>query len=99
MKRIIALGVFFALFTVAASAQRNDAGFKKKGMDRRYETGQLTRGEKFKLHKNDARYHKTKRHFKRDGRISPMEKRKLYKMKRHDRRETFRYRHNDRRRS
>ena len=96
MKKLLLLGTVFALFTVAASAQ--------KGRDFRpekpcFETHQLTRGERAKIHKNKMEYRHKERRFKRDGRMTHMEKRKLHKMKRHDRRMKHRFYHNDRKRS
>ncbi len=99
MKKILALGVFFALFTVAASAQRNETGLRdKQRIHRGFESGQLTRGERFKLHQNDRQYNRTERRFKHDGKLNRYEKKRLNKMKRHDRHQTFRYKHNRRHR-
>lgn len=99
MKKIIFLGTLFAFFTITASAQkeRNDVRENRR-IERGFETGNLTRAEKYRLHKNDQRYRHEKRRTMRDGRITQGEKRRLHKMKAHDRRETYRYRHNGRRR-
>lgn len=99
MKRIFAFAIAFTLFTVAASAQKNDAGFRDRQERRGVETGQLTRGEKFKLRQGDRKFDRTKRHFQRDGKMSRREQHKLHNMKRHHRHESFRYRHNRRHRS
>lgn len=96
MKKVILLGTIFALFTIAASAQKSRDFRPDK---HRFETGQLTRGERHKIHKNNADYKRTERKFKRDGRLSHMEKRKLNKMKRHDRYMKHRFYHNNRKRS
>ena len=93
MKKLLLLGTMFALFTVAASAQR---GKDVRPDKNRFETHQLTRGERFKIQKNRAEYNRHERKFKRDGRLSRMEKRKLYKMKRHDRHMKYRFHHNNR---
>jgi hypothetical protein len=98
MKKILVLGVVFALFTGAASAQTRPDRIRKHRIERGFETGQLTRGEKYRLHKNQMHYRFEKRRALRDGRISPMEQRRLHKMRVHDRRETFRYKHNMRKR-
>jgi hypothetical protein len=96
MKKLLLLGTIFALFTVAASAQKSKDIRPDKP---RFETGQLTRGERHKLHKNKVDYKRAERKFKRDGRFTHMEKRKLNKMKRHDRHMKHRFYHNDRKRS
>ena len=98
MKKLVLLGFAFTLLIASASAQsiRGDRNSKSHNgfNDRR-----VTPGEKFRMKKNDVRYHRTERKFKRDGRLSRMEKRKLYKMKRNDRHDAFRYKHNRHRRS
>ncbi|MCG2613158.1 hypothetical protein LZZ85_02665 [Terrimonas sp. NA20] len=96
MKKLLLLGTIFTLFTVAASAQK---GRDVRPDKHRFETGQLTRGERFKLHKNKVDYNRTERKFKRDGHMSRGEKRKLYKMKQHDRHMKYRFHHNNRKRS
>lgn len=96
MKKILVLGLVLALFTATASAQK---GFDRERKHRDFSTHQLTRGEKFKLHKNRVQYRKMEHRFKRDGRISPAERKQLYKMKKHDRRDAYRLKHNNRKRS
>lgn len=98
MKKILVLGVVFALFTVAASAQPGRDMARKHRIERGFDNGQLTRGEKFRLQKNQMNYRFERRRAHRDGRITPMEQRRLHKMRADDRRETFRYKHNVRRR-
>jgi hypothetical protein len=94
MKKLLLLGTIFSLFTIAASAQKG----KDIRPDRhRFETGQVTPGERSRIHKNRMDYKRTEHKFKRDGKLSHMEKRKLGKMKRHDRRMNHRF-HNNRKR-
>jgi hypothetical protein len=98
MKKILILGAAFALFTTAASAQyRNDA-VQRHRIERGFQSGQLTRGEKFSLQKDRIRYNKAKRKALRDGRLTPMERRRLNALKRHDSRRTYVMKHNNRRR-
>jgi hypothetical protein len=98
MKKILILGVVFALFTVAASAQSGHNRIQRHRIQHGFESGQLTRGEKFRLQKDRVRYNHAKRKALRDGRLTPMEKRRLYAMKRHDSRRTFYMKHNARKR-
>jgi hypothetical protein len=98
MKKILVLSSLFALFTIAASAQRGNDLRQQHRIHRGVHTGQLTRAEKFKLNKNQANYRHAKHKAFRDGRLTPMEKRRLFAMKQHNRRETMRYLHNDRKR-
>jgi len=98
MKKIFFLGIVFALFAATASAQKGQDVIQRHGIQRGFETGQLTRGEKFRLQGNQFRYRHERRRALHDGRITPMEKRRLHKMRIHNHRETFRLRHNPRRR-
>jgi hypothetical protein len=98
MKKIFFLSVAFALFAISASAQKGREVVRKHRIERSFKTGQLTRGEKFRLHRNETRYRIEKRRTLRDGRVTPMEKRRLHKMRTHDRRQMLRYKHNHRKR-
>jgi hypothetical protein len=98
MKKILLLGVVFALFTTAVSAQRGHDRIQQHRIHKGFQSGQLTRGEKFRLQKDRMRYQKARRMALRDGRLTPMEKRRLYSMKRHDSRRIFYMKHNARRR-
>ncbi len=95
MKKLVLLGTIFALFTITVSAQK---GKEIRPERHRFETGQVTPGERFKIEKNKKQYNRTERKFKRDGRFSYNEKRKLHKMKRHDRHMKKRFHHNNRKR-
>jgi hypothetical protein len=96
MKKILILGVVFALFTVTASAQTGRDQVRKHRIEKSFKAGQLTRGEKYRLHKNQMQYRFERRRALRDGYLSPVEKKRLHKMRVHDRRESFRYKHNKR---
>jgi hypothetical protein len=98
MKKLFVLAAMVTLLAVSASAQVSGDRMRRHRTERGFNGGRLTRPEKFRLQKNDARYRVEKRRASRDGRIDRFERRKLNKMRRHDRRETFRLRHNGRRR-
>ncbi|HTD94135.1 MAG TPA: hypothetical protein VK644_10000 [Chitinophagaceae bacterium] len=98
MKKILALGVVFALFSIAVSAQPGQDALRKNVSGDHFRSGQVTRGEQFKMNRNDAKFHKTKRRFHRDGHFNRFEKRKLHNMKKHNHRQAFRSRHNGHRR-
>lgn len=95
MKKLLLLGSIFALFTVAASAQQGKAVRPDK---HRIQMGQVTPGERARMHKNRMHLKKSAHKYKRDGKVSPME-RKLHKMKQHNRRMNYRFHHNNRQRS
>lgn len=98
MKKILMLGVVFALFTAAVAAQPGQNSIQRKRIHKGFETHQLTRGEKFKLQKNQAHYRHEKRKAMRDGKISRYERKKLGAIRKHNNRKTFQMKHNYRKR-
>ena len=98
MKKIFMLGIVFALFAATASAQRGNDVIQRKRIQNGFESHQLTRGEKFRLQKNQVHYRHEKRKAMRNGKVSPHERRKLNAMRKHNNRETFRMKHNYRKR-
>jgi hypothetical protein len=98
MKKLFVLGVIVTLLVTSASAQRTADRIHRQRVERGFNNGQLTRPEKFRLHKDRAHLKMERRRAFRDGNISRYERRRLHKMKQHNRRETFRLKHNGRRR-
>jgi hypothetical protein len=98
MKKILALGVVFALFSIAASAQPGRDALRKDVPGDHARSGQVARGDQFKMNRNDAKFHKTKHRSHRGGHFSRFEKRKHHNMKKHNHRKAFRSRHNGHRR-
>jgi hypothetical protein len=92
------LSIVLTLFVASASAQGRRDQIRSNRIERGFDNGQLTRPEKFRLQKDRVRYKAERRRSVRDGRVTPSERRRLHKMKRHDRREMFRLKHNGRRR-
>ena len=98
MKKIFVLGAIITLFAVSASAQVGSDRIERQRIERGFNSGQLTRPEKFRLQRDEFRYRHEKRRAFRDGKLNRYERKRLMRMKRHERRETFRFRHNGRRR-
>ncbi|MBP7555869.1 MAG: hypothetical protein KA821_06380 [Chitinophagaceae bacterium] len=98
MKKILFFGLAFTLITLAASAQTGPGKDRVEGFRKTEKKGPITRGEKFKLHKNKRDYDRMERRFKRDGHMSRMEKRKLHHKKQQNRHDRFRFKHNHRKR-
>jgi hypothetical protein len=98
MKKLVLFSLIFSLFAISASAQRGPERIKRAQVNKAYVHGHLTRAEKAKLHRNDRQYSRAKRLALRDGRLTMSERRQLQKMRKHDRRQTFRYKHNGRKR-
>ena len=98
MKKIIALAIIFSLFAGAASAQIAKADGPRYRTERGFHDRELSRGERAKIHHNEHRYKKAKHKAYRNGKLSRHERKKLHQMRKHDRRQSMRYHHNDRRR-
>ena len=96
MKKILFLGFILTLiFSVSASAQITEGRHLRHQREMQgFRSGELNRFEMRRLHHDEFRYHMARRRAHRDGRVSPFERRHLNKMRRHDRRELYRFRHN-----
>jgi hypothetical protein len=98
MKKIFVLAMVLTLLAAAASAQGPGDRTRRQRVEQGFNNGQLTRPERFRLQKDRIEYKVERRRAARDGRITPMERRRLSQMRRHDRHEAFRFKHNRRRR-
>ena len=99
MKKIITLGLVFVLISAVASAQKEPGNnIRRHRVERDFRHDRINRPERFELRKNEFRYNMAQRNARRDGFVGPMERRRLYKMRRHDRREVYQFRHNGRNR-
>jgi hypothetical protein len=96
MKKILILSLSLVLLSVAASAQQDNVGdrFRRHRVEHGFNNGQLTRPEKQQLYRDHFRYKIAQRRARRDGFVGPIEHRRLHKMRRHNRHEMFRFRHN-----
>ena len=98
MKRILFLAVVFALFTTAASAQVRRNAIQHHRIHNGVRSGELTRNEKFRLHKDRIRYSHAKRRAFHDGKLTRTERKRLHHMNRFDSRRIYAMKHNGRRR-
>jgi len=110
MKKIVVFSLLFGLISTAALAQRprvispnvrpnvRPNARPNARPNIRLNNNQLTWGEKKELRKDAVRYHAMKRRAGRDGRITPIERRKLRRAKCDTRRDLVRFKHNGRRR-
>jgi hypothetical protein len=94
MKKIIGLGLVLMILSVAASAQRVGGPRVRVGVT----TNELTRAEKLQIRKDAVRYKRLQRKCRRDGVVTPIERKGIKKAKRETRRDVFRFKHNARRR-
>jgi hypothetical protein len=99
MKKIFFLGLILSLFAMTASAQQtNTHRFRHQRELQSHHRGELNRYELRRLHQDELRYKIARRRAHRDGTITRLEHRRLNNMRRHQRHELYRFRHNDRRR-
>jgi len=98
MKKILFVAVVFALFTTAASAQRGHDVITHHRVHEGFRDGDLTRGERARIHRNEARYRHERRKAYRDGKLTMAERRRLNKMRHYDSRRIYAMKHNGRQR-
>ena len=98
MKKLLFATLVLALLAGTASAQTRSDRTRHQRELRSSRHGQLTRYELRHLHRDGARYKLAKKRAHRDGRVTSGERRRLIAMKRDQRRDLFRFRHNNRRR-
>jgi len=100
MKKILILSLSLVLLSAAASAQQDNVGdhFRRHRIERGFNNHQLTRPERHQLRRDHVRYRIAQHRARRDGFVGPIERRRLHKMRNHNRREPFRFRHNRRHR-
>jgi len=98
MKKIFVLGTIVTLLSLSVSAQRGVDATESQRIERGFNNGELTRAEKFRLQKDEARIKHERHRAMRDGKMNRHERKRLQKMRRHERREMFRLKHNGRRR-
>ncbi len=99
MKKILSLALILTLFAAAASAQQTEGHrFRHQRELRSSHRDQLNHLELRRLHHDELRYKIARRRAHRDGIVTPFERRRLHKMRRHERHELYRFRHNNSRR-
>ena len=99
MKKLIALSLILITLSAVASAQAGPGSqFRKSRSQRGFYNGQITRSESFELRKDALRYQMLKHRARRDGVVTPIERRRLRKERCESRRDLFRFNHNGRRR-
>jgi len=87
MKRIFFLALILTLVTTAVSAQLTRQG-----------RNQLTQSEVRHLRTDQRHFRNAKRIANRDGVVTPTEQRRLRMIRKHERRDLYRFKHNKRRR-
>lgn len=96
MKRIFALSMLMLTLIVTASAQGSCDKYRRHSVRQGVRSGELTRFESMQLRKNHMRINSMERSAHRDGVVTPYERKKIYKAKAQNRKETYRFKHNRR---
>lgn len=99
MKKIVLASVAFLLMSAAVMAQSGPGDrMLKHRTEQGFRDGRITRGERFELRKDATRYKMAERNARRDGRVTPYERRRIHALKARTRHDAFRFRHNRRHR-
>jgi hypothetical protein len=99
MKKILTLGFILVFISAAASAQHGPGNrIRKQRVNQGISNNHITRPERHQLRKDVVRYKAAQRIARRDGVVSPLERRRLNRLKTDTRRDAFRFRHNGRNR-
>lgn len=95
MKKFIILGLSLVILSVAASAQQaSGENFRKHRGVRQFSHNEITRPEMLQLKKDHFRYKNAQHRALRDGRVGPIERRRLHHVRKHNRHDLYRFRHN-----
>jgi hypothetical protein len=97
--KIILAGLFLSFFTVAASAQiRHTERLNHNRFHQGIRNGEITRHEAKELRKDHFRLRRAEQLSHRDGRVGPLERKRIHRLKREQRRDFIRFNHNRHRR-
>lgn len=98
MKQVLLLGLILTLFAVAATAQQTRGGHLRQRNIQSFRQGELTRPELRRVHRDEIRYKLAVQRARRDGIVTSAERRQLQKLRRYQRQELYRFRHDRNRR-
>jgi len=94
MKKVLFLGLILTLFAAAASAQQMaPPRLHRQNEMQSFHRKNLSRAELRRLHKEEVRYKMARRRAQADGIVTRAERRRLNRMRKHNRREHFRLNH------
>lgn len=97
MKKIFYLSAILMLLSIAASAQRGPGDrILRHRVAQGFRNGDITRPERHQIRKDAFRYKMAQRNARRDGVITPSERRRIHALKVKTRRDAFRFKHNRR---
>jgi len=95
MKKFITLGLSLIILSVAASAQQaSGENFRRNRNTHKFSHSEITRPEMLQLQKDRFRFKRAQHRALRDGRVGPLERRRLHNIRKHNRHDLYRFRHN-----
>jgi hypothetical protein len=94
MKQLFVLTLVLLVVAGSSAAQTTRDRFQRQ----RIRVSEITTAERLDIRRDLLRYERMQQRAKRDGVVTPEERRKLKRKKAENRREIFRYRHNKNRR-
>ncbi len=95
MKKAFSIGIILLLLSAAAMAQRGPGD--RVIRHRVAVNNRITPVERFQLHRDVVRFRTAERQARRDGVITPYERRRVKALKAKTRRDAYRFHHNRRR--
>lgn len=98
MKKIFFLSLSLILVTATVSAQGPRDRVNRHRIVQGHRSGELTRGETHHLVRQQQHINRVEKMARRDGHITPYERHKIHKLKKHQNREVYRFKHNRRHR-
>lgn len=99
MKKILYTAIAVLFISVAASAQKSSGDrILKHRVAEGFQKGDINRGERHQLRKDGAHYKMTKKNVRKDGKVTPRERKRVHNLKAKTRHDAFRFKHNRRKR-
>lgn len=100
MKKILSLTVAFTLIAAASFAQQASSGdnIRRHSARQEYKKGEANKFDKSDSRKDAAKFKAGKHRSWKDGKITHKERKKLHKMKKHNRHHGYAAKHNHHRR-
>ena len=98
MKKILLFTLVLTLISAVSFAQQASGNIRKHSVRQGYHNGDITRPERNELRKDAGKYRISKHHARKDGKVTPRERKRLHKMRKHTRHDAFRFKHNRHRR-
>ena len=95
MKKFLILGLSLILLSAVASAQQADGRhLRRNHLTQNFRNDELNRPERHQLRRDHFRYRVMQHRARRDGYVGSIERRHLHRMRKHNRMEAYRFRHN-----